>query len=123
MGGITLSDKPLQVTHEIGKHRIEGRFGRWDGDTIWQTKQCGSNCLYFREAKITCPQCKGTGKLGKGRFHPIIYDCPYCDGRGNVNEETAGIVGVCTKGVAWKVIVKIRPPHKLRTCIKYYERV
>lgn len=51
------------------RFQIEGRQGRYEGLTVWQTKQCGPECKDFRKASLR------------------------------------SVFGVCTKGVAWKVII------------------
>lgn len=73
----------LRVTEPRGQRqrfKIEGRQGRYEGLTVWQTKQCGPECKFFREASLT------------------------------------SVFGVCTKGVAWKVIRKNRARRNLRAC-------
>lgn len=71
----------LRVTEPRGQRfKIEGRQGRYEGLTIWQTKQCGPECKDFRGASLR------------------------------------SVFGVCTKGVAWKVITKNRLGRKLRAC-------
>jgi len=71
----------LRVTEPRGlRFKIEGRQGRYEGLTVWQTKQCGPECKDFKEASLS------------------------------------SVFGVCTKGVAWKVIIKNRTERKLRAC-------
>jgi hypothetical protein len=69
----------LRVTEQRQRFKIEGRQGRYEGLTIWQTKQC-SECKDFKEASLK------------------------------------SVFGVCTKGVAWKVIIKNKTERKLRAC-------
>jgi len=62
------------------RYKIEGRQGRYEGLTVWQTKQCGPECQDFQKASLK------------------------------------SVFGVCTKGVAWKVIIKNRAGRNLRAC-------
>jgi len=66
---------------KTGSYKIQGRQGRYEGLSVWETKQC-----------VDC-ECR----------RPAI--CLERD-----------IMGVCTKGVAWKVIVKNPKERRIRKC-------
>jgi hypothetical protein len=77
------------------RYKIEGHDqSRWDGTTIWQTKQCGPNCPHYSDAAFTA------------------HD--------DFTAETAPKIllteGICTIGKAWKIIITNRPDRRIRSC-------
>ena len=82
-------------------------LNRWEGSIIQETKQC-SSCDSMKEAKVL-PYIDS--------FHPSLFD-DYRSTKKQAEKlgvERSKILGICIKGVVWKVLFKVEKPRK---CMK-----
>lgn len=142
MGENMAAESPVKVyySHQKGCNghfHIEERNHQWDGNTIWQTKTCGPECRFFKQGTFTVKKTR-KNKMQTcdrqvtltGEAFCTVHKAPWksAEHAEKIPQDEDSIqgfedmmymercLGVCTKGLCWKVIIRNRPDRKMTAC-------